>query len=464
MDMKRIVSAAAALLLAAGAAGCGRKNGYVDFTVPEQGDSTLQPVDTIYMENNYTGIAPTKEKVLNTLSSEDGLCRIDVMESYFDVTLDYTAGSYYDVGAAYGRTIQKAFPEYGELCEPYIYQNIKEAFSDLEGDYTPIENRMKAFYSKLDKEYRDELDGFTDGIKGESEGFREDGILSRDEAMLMQFVPDALRGTACSVLTADGEVTATGERITCRVLEWMLGSDNQICSCHAVVHMKNGDKSFVSVTPLGFMTILTAVNDDGLMLGELDVGSKKMVEYTCEDRKSYTYGMRYALEHCTTAKEAAEYLAENASQYPYCVNVLATDSKEAYVAELCVTEEDGATVIRDSSTELTEGVEWDDPHYLCAVNSFAAKGNSDMLTNDEGNIVRWNRYNELFGGQRGLTIDRFKELMTCEKTDNDLTRMRGSGMVHMVIADYSTGRLQAILTGEDGVEPSPEFIDLGSWK
>ena len=63
-----------------------------------------------------------------------------------------------------------------------------------------------------------------------------------------------------------------------------------------------------------------------------------------------------------------------------------------------------------------------------------------------------------------MTSDRFKELMTCEKTDNDLTRMRGSGMVHMVIADYSTGRLQAILTGEDGVVPSPEFIDLGSWK
>ena len=134
------------------------------------------------------------------------------------------------------------------------------------------------------------------------------------------------------------------------------------------------------------------------------------------------------------------------------------------MAELCVTDEDGATTVRDGSSELNDGIEWEDPHYLCAVNSFAAKGNSDMLTNDEGNIVRWNRYNELFGGQRGLTLDRFKELMTCEKTDNDLTRMRGSGMVHMVIADYSTGRLQAILTGEDGVVPSPEFIDLGSWK
>ena len=464
MDMKRIVSAAAAILIAAGLTGCGRKNGYEGFTVPEQGGSTLKPVDSIYMENDYTGIAPKKEKVQSTVTSSDGLCRIDIMESYFDVTLDYTSGSYYDVGAAYGEAVNLAYEGYGEACEPYIYENIKAVFNDLDGDYAPIENRAKVFYNSLEKEYRDELDGFADGIKGDSEGFKEDGILSREEAVLMQFVPDALRGTACSALSADGEVTATGERITCRVLEWMLGSDNQICRCHAVVHMKNGDRSFVSVTPLGFMTILTAVNDDGLMLGELDVGSKKMVEYTCEDKKSYTYGMRYALEHCSTAKEAAEYLAENASDYPYCVNVIATDPKEAYVAELCVTDEDGATVVRDSSSELNEGVDWDDPHSLCAVNSFAAKGNSDMLTNDEGNIVRWNRYNELFGGQRGLTLDRFKELMTCEKTDNDLTRMRGSGMVHMVIADYSTGRLQAILTGEDGVVPSPEFIDLGSWK
>ena len=92
MDMKRIVSAAAAILIAAGLTGCGRKNGYEGFTVPEQGGSTLKPVDSIYMENDYTGIAPKKEKVQRTVTSSDGLCRIDIMESYFDVTLDYTSG------------------------------------------------------------------------------------------------------------------------------------------------------------------------------------------------------------------------------------------------------------------------------------------------------------------------------------------------------------------------------------
>ncbi|MBP5580827.1 MAG: hypothetical protein J6X85_03390, partial [Ruminococcus sp.] len=61
-------------------------------------------------------------------------------------------------------------------------------------------------------------------------------------------------------------------------------------------------------------------------------------------------------------------------------------------------------------------------------------------------------------------LDRFKELMTCESTDNDLDRIRSDGLVHMFIADYSTETMQAVLTGADGVEDSPEFIDLGSWK
>ena len=87
-----------------------------------------------------------------------------------------------------------------------------------------------------------------------------------------------------------------------------------------------------------------------------------------------------------------------------------------------------------------------------------------MLSRLYGNTGRWNRYNELFCGQKDLTLDRFKELMTSESTDNNLERIRGDGMVHMVIADYSTNTLQAILTGHEGVVDTPEFVDLGSWR
>lgn len=473
------VLAASAVVLAS-AAGCGRK-GYDDFVFPEQGPSTLRPVSDIYIDNHYEGTAPTKEKANKTIKSDDGLCVIECMDSYFDVTLDYEKGTPEQVGAAYGRTIPLAYTGYAEMCEGYIYENIKAAFSHLHGDYSGIKKRTDAFYNALPDNYKQELDGFAEALKGDSEGFIEDGIISRDEALLMQFIPDVLRNTACSALSADGKATATGERITARLLEWQLGSDNQICRAHTLVHMKNGEKSFTSLSYLGFLTILTAVNNDGVMLGELDVGSGSMVKYTCENKTSYTYGIRYALENFTTAREAAEYLAANAYSYPYCVNVLATDKNEALVAELFTVREDqlpepgddpdeeeititGAPIVRDSSVELHRQYSWEDSNYICAVNCFVTKQNLMDISQAANNLIRWQRYKELFCGKKDITLDRFKELMTCESTDNDLDRIRSDGLVHMFIADYSTETMQAVLTGADGVEDSPEFIDLGSWK
>ena len=132
-------------------------------------------------------------------------------------------------------------------------------------------------------------------------------------------------------------------------------------------------------------------------------------------------------------------------------------------AELCVDPEEGTPLLRDENTPLHDGLKWDDPAYICVVNSFAAKGNADQLTHASGNVIRWNRYLDLFGGQRGLTLGGFKERMTAEQTDNELTRIRSESVVHMVIADYDTHSLQAILTGTEGVADNPAFIDLGSW-
>ena len=454
---------AAALALTSAASGCGR-TGYEDFVFPEQEKSTLAPVDSIYRDNSGDDLTPVKEKTNRTVRSSDGLCVIECKDSYYDVTLDYEKGSPYAVGAAYAEAIKLACPDYEAFCEGYIFENIKAAFNDLNDDYTGIENRTEKFCAALDKDYRDELDGFADKISGDSTGIHEDGILSKEEAALAQLVPDVLRGTACSAISADGNVTSTGERLTCRVLEWQLGSENQLCDSHTLLHIRNGDKSFISLSYLGSMTILTAVNDDGVMLGELDVGSLNMGEYSCENKVSYTYGMRYALENCTTAREAAEYLVSNAASYPYCVNVLATDKNDAFVAELSVTAEDGVPLIRDSSTPLTDGLKWDSPDYICAVNSFAADGNADGITENTNNLIRWNRYNDLFCGEGDLSPARMRQLLTCEKTDNDLVRIRSGGLVHMAVADYSTCTLCAILTDSDGVDDEQVFIDLGSWK
>ena len=464
MRSRKITAVCAVLLSAVMLSSCGRTT-YDDFNIPESGESQLTPVSSIYVEKNYKGVAPVKEETKEIYESADGLCRIEQKDSYYDVTLDYENGSYKDVGAAYAEAILLARPDYAEYLEQYLYENINAVANDANEEYEEIEKRTTAIYTALDEDYRQELDGFAERVSNDEVNFEKNGKISRDEVILMELIPDVLRGTACSALSASGDTTATGERITCRVLEWQLGSENQLCQAHALVHYKNGEKSFTSVTYMGFFPILTAVNEEGVLLGELDVGSAG-TEYTYENKTSYTYAMRYALENMGSARECAEYLAENSKRYPFCVNILATDKKDGFIAELVVTDEekDGKTVLRDGSTKLNETVEWSDPNYLCAVNSFAAEGNNDYLTYNEGNIVRWKRYEQLFCGQKDMTLDHFKELMTCEKLNKDLVCIRSDGVVHMVIADYATNTLQAILTGKDGVDDDPEFIDLGSWE
>ena len=456
---KRLLTAAAAVLLLTG---CGRQ-GYEGFVIPEQGKSTLRPVEDIFTERHYEGTAPTQEQVQRTVRTGVGLCELRKMETYYDVTLDYGKGSPYEAGAAYADAILEIYDGYAATVEGYLYENIKAAFSKLGGDYSAIRSRTEAIFSALREPYRQELLGFAERISGGTEEMAEDGILSKEEAMLLQLIPDVLRGTACSAISADGSATASGQRITCRLLEWQLGSENQLCAAQALVHMRNGAESFTSVTYLGFLTVLTAVNSSGLMIGELDVGSANEIRYSAENKRSYTYDLRYALEHYSSAREAAAFLCDNAAHYPYCVNVLCTDAQDAVIAELSVTPEDGSPVVRDSSTPLHDGLSWEDPAYLCAVNSFAAKGNADQLTYTSGNRVRWDRYGQLFCGQRGLTAGRFKELITAEKTDNSLERIRSGGLVHLVIADYATQRLQAVFTGTEGLADEPVFIDLGSW-
>ena len=457
--LQRIIPLAAAALLLTGCA----RTGYQNFTIPEQGPSTLEPVDTIYRESHYTGIPPKQEKAQQTVTTGNGACVLSFMGSYYDVTLDFSKGTHYEVGAAYAEAAQQIKEDYANISEGYLYENIRAAFTNLEEDYSAVERRTEIIFQTLRQEYQEEINGFADTICGGEEGFVQDGFLSREEAILLQLVPDVLRGTACSAISADGSTTASGERITCRILEWELGSEKQLCQAHTLIHMRNGSESFTSVGYLGCMTILTGINQAGLMLSEYDVGSRENVPYTTKDKRSYTFDMRYILEHETSAQKAAAYFRDNAAHYPYCVNVLCTDAEDACVTELVVTQEDGTPIVRDSSTALHDRLVWEDPAYLCVVNAFAAKGNSDLLTYSASNVIRWDRYNALFCGQRQLTLDRFKELMTCEKTDNHLVRIRGEGMVHMVIADYDTHHLQAILTGTEGVTDAQDFIDLGDW-
>lgn len=444
--------------------GC-QKATYDGFVSPAQGESSLKPVDSCYIEQNYQDKPAAKEETLQTFSSENNLCVIEKKKSYYNITLDLEKGSHYAVGKAYGETIVKQIPEYPSAVESYLYENIRQAFAGIQDDYTALEQRLDALKNSLDQDYQQEIEGFAEAVSGNTEkGFHQDGKLSYQEAMLIHMVPDALRPTACSSISVNGNKTKSGHRITSRIMEWSLGSENQLANYHCVTHFKNADKSFTSVGSLGMLDVITAINDNGVMMGCHDVGTNTSAKYTYKNKTCYSYGFRYALENYATAKEAGDYLIKNSRKYTYSSNALISDANDVFCAEMCVNTTDGRSVLRSSNTALNPGLEWTDPNTFCIVNSFVVKGNQDQMTATPTNLVRWEKYKKLFSDEKEITLNRFKELLTSEKTiDSPIIVFRNNYAVYILIADYDTKTIQAYFVSPEGPTDEPEFINLGKY-
>ena len=461
--MKTIAAATAAgLLVLSLLSGCSRP-GYEGFVFPAQGESVLKDAKTegYYIQRTSDELKAEAEKTTESFSSDDGLCVIEKKADYYDVTLECEKGSDKDIGKAYAQAVVKACPDYGKTLDGYLFEILKDTFGS-DADYDAIiSGRLASLVPSLDESYREQLDSFASEISNDKHGVKKDGILSYEEAALMSMVPDVVRSTSCSVMTVNGNKSTTGHRLAARMLEWELGSEKQICRYQCVTHFKNGSKSFTAVGSLGMMDILTAVNSSGVAIGELDVGSY-VVPYNSEGKTCYSFDLRYVMENCTSARQGAEYLASGSELYKYNINAFVADEKEALYVELVVGGSAGKTVIRDCSTELNDGLNWSDPDCFCIVNSFAAKGNPDMMTTMTVNMARWVKYDRLFSSEKEkISPERFKALMTSEKVkDSPVTNFRSENMVHMAVFDFDSGTIQVLFGGKEDPDEI-KFIDLG---
>ena len=419
----------------------------------------------VEQEVNYTD--DSEEDVLQAeFSSDDGLCTIKKYKTYYDVTLDYEKGTPASVGAAYASTLLEARPDYAKSMEPYLYENIKTAFGGRDIIYESLEKRILTLESAIPDEYREEIESFANTLS-EEEGYSENGKLSYIEILTLEMIPDALRPTACSALSLDGSRTVSGERLTLRNLEWNLGSAAQMTEIHAVTHMKKAEKSMTVISMLGLLDIITAVNDDGVMIAILDVGSKNNMEYVYEGKKCYTYEIRYALEEFDNARDAGEFLVEESGDFTWCNNLLCTDSKDALCCENVTSEVASAgrahSVLRGTDTELMEGLKWDTPDALCIVNSFATKDNQDGFT-ELSNISRFEKYNKWVSEKDKFSVADMKGIMAHEVVNQyEVINVHNSGTVHTVIVDYATGDIHVAFTTGECADDIPTYLKVGSY-
>ena len=216
--VKKIKTCLAGIVSVLVLSSCTAKATYEGFVIPDQGGSTLTPAEEYSRTLDLDDICP-EEETISKYTSDDGLCVIEKKEHYYEVTLDLEKGDHYKAGAAYADAILKAAPDFGESFEPYLFENITMAFSEAnEESFKSLTKRVTALKNSLEDEYRLETEGFADRISGGVHGFEKDGIISYEEALTLQMVPDALRGTSCSAVSLDGSRTVSKKRISARIL------------------------------------------------------------------------------------------------------------------------------------------------------------------------------------------------------------------------------------------------------
>lgn len=413
----------------------------------------------------------TPAVLISEYSTDDGLCTIKVYDRYYDVTLDEENGTPYEAGRAYAMALSEVCPEVMASMEPYIFENIRMAFPDIGDDYSAVEERMQDLFDSLDPNYQDEITGLCDELCGDARGLSPDGILSVEEMMLMQMVPDCLRPTSCSGLSLWGSKTATGDMISVRCLEWSLGSDNSMTRIHCLLHIRNGENSITNIGFLGLFDTISGINDNGVFMAILDAGSGD--PYDHEGRTCYTFAVRHALEQFDNARDAGQYMIDNSPSFTYCHNIMITDGTDAFCAEDATAQviERGAgfPFLRDAGTPIMNDVSWDSPDSLCIVNSFLSEGNYDNMSGEPANVIRFSKYNEWVSGTDVFTLEALKDMMTQETVDTRLygnvtvQNVHRSNLTQMIIVDYHTGSIQIAFTGSEGVTDKPVFTDVGSY-
>ncbi|MCR5251540.1 MAG: hypothetical protein K6E50_13135 [Lachnospiraceae bacterium] len=456
-----------ATLLAVCLCGCGSR--LPEYNPPEFPTvSTIEAVGSACCGLSYDGEEAKTEEVLERRASEDGCVVIEKKASYYEVYLDFTRADHRTVG----RTYAEMFLELGmePVLEPFLHENIVHAFPNLNGDYTPVEKRLEKLLVNMPADYREEIEGFAEGVSEGRKGIAPDGKMSYEEGLLAHLVGECLRPTNCNASAVWGEKSASGERMLSRTMEWQLGSSNQMCTAHAITHFINGEgkNSYTGFSVLGMLDILTGINDKEVFAGPLDAGTGAL--YECEGKKCYTFELRYALETMSDARSIGEYMVAESKNFTFSHNIFICDRDHTFVAEDSAYEGEEyseQSILRDADTPLMDGLTWDNPDCLCAVNSFVTEGSEDRITYSASNYVRFYKYNKWFSEKDKLSFGDLKGIVTNEKPQYDslAQKIYGDITFEVIVYDYATGELQVALTGEEGILEHPDYIRIVSpWK
>ncbi|MBR1823879.1 MAG: hypothetical protein IJ779_06575 [Ruminococcus sp.] len=440
------------LALAVGLCGCGRRT-YEDFSFPEQEMSSLIKVGDTFSARDYSNTVPKTEETEETYSSADGLCTVEKKADYIEVWLDTERDGHYNAGRAYGEALAKALPDYVKNTEDLVIPLLAPVGNDDNGFSAVTEEYIKT----LSEEQRQELQGFANSF-GSFEGMVCDGGISFEEAAAVSMMADVvghwMRGNSISV---SGDTSATGETVSVTVMNCLGDFNRQLSELNTVLHLSGGEKTVTMIGIAGAFASETAVNSDGLSAAVHQYSIGDIVRD--EGESSVVYSVREALERCSSAEEAAEFILGKGEFTDG--NILLTDSTQS----VCVEADGDRKNIRYGDSELIEQAVRSHPDCMCVVNAPVCKGADGEDMSRLSNITTWRKTERLLGECGKISADDLKAIVTCDKIGTEIFGIGIRSMLNrdIIIFDSADRSIQAVFTGKDGTEEEPEFILIGGF-
>lgn len=383
---------------------------------------------------------------------------------YFNVVLDYTQGlNRKEMGEAYGRAILNMVPDYTKLLDSYL----SESHNKIEYRYTMYDN--EGLRTQIDEEYADELDGLSEVISKGASDERNDDKVSKNEIYLYNLMADTI-GTQCSFVSVYGERSSTGSTIAGRNLDWFGGSKNQISQFQAVVTYKYADREVVSIGYLGFMGIISGINDANSFAAILV--SPTGEAYDSQGKRSYPLDLRKALETCRGIDSIADYMKDSKHYYALNHIIALSDENKSIVLEnnfsgFGPNDMRVRRAVRTEDSKLNNGINWGIKNAVGSVNSFLLYGNYDNHTHESSNTDRWETMKK--------TLLSCGNTVTPEKLQSVITHINGeigaaseSGCLYnrettqMIIFQPKTRNLSVYFRPKNSEknEESPQFVNV----
>ncbi|AEY68005.1 C45 family peptidase [Clostridium sp. BNL1100] len=321
-----------------------------------------------------------------TINAAETTQRVTITDkgSHYEVILNFKGEkSHEKIGKEYGSQILKSVPQYEALVDSYLAE-----ITSNDEVYSLMLQRVNDIIPQVDKDYVDEIKGIASNFTGKNDNVRGDGKLSTEEIFLMNLCPDVVRPSQCCAAGVYGDKSENKDNISMRILDWHAGSENQLARIQSVVTYKNSKKSICTIGYLGYMGCISAFNDNKVFGAILD--SHTGEPYTSQEKRSYPFDLRHALENYTTLNGVAAYLKSPVRNYTYGHLIFLSDAEVTRVLENNISgKENSLREVRAEKSGLNDGISWDIKNAIGCVNSFILKGNLDNHSDNPSNTNRF---------------------------------------------------------------------------